>query len=168
MHAHAIFRLKTRLVCSYSVHVCSANTIGILTRASWLFLCEINETPTPAGDPAVQEPDAQPPGGVPLDPLHEQDPARRHLRHQRQGGLPGFCGCSCIQFIFCCWLSLPSSSCCLDLKHRSDICCAGPGPADTDPFRGHSHPRRYIDILLLRESVGTANLFKGGVLFGQR
>ena len=70
--------------------VCSANTHK--TRPSFCFVVAERTTttrPPPTGDPAVEEPDAQPAGGVPLDPLHEQDPARRHLRHQRQGRVPG-------------------------------------------------------------------------------
>lgn len=42
-----------------------------------------------SGDAAFEEPNAKPPCGVPPYPLHEQDPPRRHLRDQRESGLPG-------------------------------------------------------------------------------
>ena len=41
------------------------------------------------GDAAFEESHAQPLGRVPADPLHEQDFARRHFRHQCEGCLPG-------------------------------------------------------------------------------
>lgn len=41
------------------------------------------------GYPAVEGSGTQSVGGVPADPLHDEDLARRHLRHKRQGGIPG-------------------------------------------------------------------------------